>query len=82
MKIWDYINLNKAENKIKKNTELEIFLIATALAAPIVLAATPVVLAAALITLAAAFIALVIAFIAPVVTLASIKTATSALLSQ
>ena len=40
MKIWDYIDLNKAENEIKENTKLEIPLIAAVLAASIAPAAT------------------------------------------
>ena len=75
MKIWDYIDPDKTENKIKENTKLAIPLIAAALAA------APITLAAASITPAIAPIALVAAPIALVVTLASTKTAIPALLN-
>ena len=68
MKIWDYIDPDKAENEIKENTKPEIPLIATAPAAPIAPAAAPAILAAAPTALAA--------------TPASTRTATPALLNQ
>ena len=76
MKIWDYIDPDKAENEIKENTEPEIPLISAALAAPAALAATPVVLAAAPVILAAAPTAPATAPTAPAVTPASTGTAT------
>ena len=72
MKIWDYIDLDKAENKIKENTELEIPLIAVVLTALTILAATPIAPAVAPITPAAIPITLIIAF----TTLAAIPTFT------
>ena len=54
MKIQDYINLNKAENKIKENTKPEIPLISAAPAAPAAPVATPIAPAAAPATPAAA----------------------------
>ena len=53
-KIWDYMDPDKAENEIKKNTEPEIPLIAAAPAAPAAPAATPIAPAATPIVLAAA----------------------------
>ena len=53
MKIWDYVDLDKAENKIKENTEPEIPLIAAVLATPIAPAAAPITTAAAFIAPAA-----------------------------
>ena len=47
MKIWDYVDLDKAENEIKENTEPEIPLISAALAAPVAPAAAPATPAAA-----------------------------------
>ena len=75
MKIWDYINLDKAENEIKENTELEIPSIAAAPAAPVVPAAAPIVPAAAPVTPAAAPTA-------PAATPVSTRIATPALLNQ
>src|SRR6266700_1123388 len=55
VKIWDYVDLDKAENEIKENTEPEIPSITAAPAtAPVAPAATPVAPAAAPATLAAA----------------------------
>ena len=79
MKIWDYIDPDKAENKIKENTELEIPLIAAVLTASAAPAATSVVLAAASVTIAAAPTALVIAFTALAATPVSTRTAIPAL---
>ena len=75
------MDLDKAENEIKENTELEIPSIATAPAAPTALAVTPIALAAAPITLAVAPIALETAPTALVVTLASTRIAIPALLN-
>ena len=69
------------ENEIKENTELEIPLIAAALAAPIALAAAPITLVAAPIILATAPIVLAVAPIALVVTLASTRIAIPILLN-
>src|SRR6266702_5935527 len=75
-KIWDYVDPDKAENKIKENTEPEIPLISAAPAAPAAPAATPIAPAAAPITLAAAPIAPATAPTAPAATPASTRIAT------
>ena len=76
MKIWDYVDPDKAENEIKENTKPEIPLISAALAAPAALAATPVALAAAPAIPAAAPTAPATAPTAPAATPASTRTAT------
>jgi hypothetical protein len=68
------MDLDKVENKIKKNTKLEIPLIARVLAAPVVLTVAPV-------TTVVALIALVTAPIALVATLVFTGTAIPALLN-
>ena len=79
MKVWDYIDLDKAENEIKENNKPDIPLIA---AAPIVPTAAPVALAATPAALAAAPVAPVaVPAAAPVVTLLSTGTAIPRLLS-
>ena len=72
VKIQDYIDPDKVENKIKENTKPEISSIATALVAPTAPAAAPITPAAAPTALTAAPIALA-------ATLVSTKTATPAL---
>ena len=74
MKIWDYINLDKIENKIKQNTKPAIPTIA---AAPAATATAPIVPAAA----PADPAALVAAPVDPVATLAFTGTAILRLLS-
>ena len=83
MKIWDYIDLDKAENEIKENTEPEIPLITAAPAtAPAALAVTPVTPAAAPVIPVATPTAPATALTAPVTTPMFIKTATPTLLNQ
>ena len=74
-KIWDYVDPNKAENKIKENTKSEIPSIAAAPAAPIAPAAAPA-------TPAAAPTAPATAPTAPAATPASTGTATPASSNQ
>src|SRR6266700_2978101 len=75
-KIWDYIDPDKAENKIKENTKPEILSIA---AAPAAAPATPV---AALAIPATALVAPVADPAAPTTTPTSTGTATPALSNQ
>ena len=82
MKIWDYVDPDKAENKIKENTEPEIPLISAAPAAPAAPAVTPITPAAAPATLAVAPIAPAIAPTALAATPASTGTAISASSNQ
>ena len=67
MKIWDYINLNKTEDKIKENTKPDIPLIVAAPITPIAVSTAPIASAAAP--------------IAPAATPASTRTAIYGLLS-
>ena len=75
-KIWDYVDLDKAENKIKENTEPKIPLIAAAPAAPVILVVTPAILVTTFTILAATFIAPVIILVVPATTPMSIGIAT------
>jgi len=75
------VDLDKVENKIKENTELEILLIAAALAAPTAPVTTPIILTVVPVTLITAFIALVIAFTALATTPVFTGTAILALLN-
>src|SRR6266568_8757737 len=81
-KIWDYIDLDKAENEIKENTEPEIPSISAALAAPAAPAATPIAPAAAPATPAAAPTAQATGPTAPAATPASTGIATPASSNQ
>ena len=80
-KIWDYVDLDKAENKIKENTEPAILSIAAALAASVTPAVAPATLAIAPAAPAAAPTALVIDPEALAATPASTGTATPTLLN-
>ena len=71
MKIWDYIDPDKAENEIKENIELEIPLIAAALIAPVTPIAVLIILVTALTAPAAAPAILVIDPTTPAAILAS-----------
>jgi len=81
VKIWDYVDPDKAENKIKENTKPEIPLIAAAPAAPVALIVTPVAPVTAPATPAAAFTTPATAPTASAATLISTGTVTPALLN-
>jgi len=81
VKIWDYVNLDKMENKIKENTKLAIPLIVAAPIAPAMAPAASIALAAAPVALAVASVIVAAAPITLAATLASTGTAIPGLLS-